>query len=60
MIVTCHQMQECEEAAFARDISAAALMEEAGKGIARVVRQFFPQPGSLVLYLGKGNNAGDL
>jgi NAD(P)H-hydrate epimerase len=59
MIVTCRQMQECEEAAFARGISAAALMEEAGKGIARVVRQFFPQPGSLVLYLGKGNNAGD-
>lgn len=59
MIVTCHQMQQLEEAAFARGISAEALMDEAGRGIADVVRQFFPKPGLLVLYLGKGNNAGD-
>lgn len=59
MIVTCRQMQQCEEAAFARGVSAAALMEEAGRGIADVVRQFAPRAGSLVLYLGKGNNAGD-
>ena len=59
MIVTCRQMQQCEEAAFARGVSAAALMEEAGRGIAEVVRQFAPHAGSLVLFLGKGNNAGD-
>ena len=59
MIVTCQQMQKGEEAAFARGASAAALMEEAGQGIAAVVRQFYPRTGSLVLYLGKGNNAGD-
>ncbi|MBN8419361.1 MAG: NAD(P)H-hydrate dehydratase [Verrucomicrobia bacterium] len=59
MIVTCRQMQQCEEAAFARGVSAAALMEEAGCGIAKVVRQFAPRAGSLVLFLGKGNNAGD-
>jgi hydroxyethylthiazole kinase-like uncharacterized protein yjeF len=59
MIVTCRQMQQCEEAAFARGVSAAALMEEAGRGIANVVRQFAPRAGSLVLFLGKGNNAGD-
>jgi ADP-dependent NAD(P)H-hydrate dehydratase / NAD(P)H-hydrate epimerase len=59
MIVTCRQMQQCEEAAFARGGSAAALMEEAGRGIANVVRQFAPRAGSLVLFLGKGNNAGD-
>ncbi|MEZ5387672.1 MAG: NAD(P)H-hydrate dehydratase [Prosthecobacter sp.] len=59
MIVTCRQMQQCEEAAFARGVTAAALMEEAGCGIAEVVRQFAPEPGSLVLFLGKGNNAGD-
>ena len=34
MIVTCRQMQQCEETAFARGVSAAALMEEAGRGIA--------------------------
>lgn len=59
MITTCQQMQQCEEAAFARGISAAELMDEAGRGIAAVVRQFAPRPGSLVLFLGKGNNAGD-
>lgn len=59
MTVTCRQMQQCEEVAFARGITAAALMEEAGIGIAAVVRQFAPKPGSLVLFLGKGNNAGD-
>jgi NAD(P)H-hydrate epimerase len=59
MIVTCRQMQQCEEAAFARGITAAALMEAAGRGIAEVVRQFAPKPGSLVMFLGKGNNAGD-
>ena len=59
MITTCQQMQQCEEAAFARGISAATLMEEAGRGIAAVVRQFAPRPGSLVLFLGTGNNAGD-
>ena len=59
MIVTCLQMQEGEAAAFARGVSAAELMEKAGQGIAEVVRQFEPVAGSLVLYLGKGNNAGD-
>lgn len=59
MIVTCQQMQQLEEAAFARGVSAEALMDEAGRGIADVVRQFCPKPGLLVLYLGKGNNAGD-
>lgn len=59
MTTTCRQMQQCEEAAFARGATAAALMEEAGLGIAAVVRQFAPRPGSLVLFLGKGNNAGD-
>ena len=52
-------MAECERRAFERAVSAADLMEEAGRGIASVVRQFFPKPGVLGLFLGKGNNAGD-
>jgi len=52
-------MQEIESAAFARGISAADLMEQAGAGIASAIWQFFPDPGTAVLYLGKGNNAGD-
>jgi ADP-dependent NAD(P)H-hydrate dehydratase / NAD(P)H-hydrate epimerase len=59
MVVTCGQMRDAEEAAFSRGISAAALMDEAGLGIARAVAQFFPRPGHAILYLGKGNNAGD-
>ncbi|MEN3941926.1 NAD(P)H-hydrate dehydratase [Prosthecobacter sp. SYSU 5D2] len=59
MLVTCRQMQEMEERAFANGVRAEALMDAAGMGIAEVVRQFFPTPGTLVLYLGTGNNAGD-
>jgi len=59
MVVTCRQMQEIEETAFSRGVSAEELMEQAGSGIAAVVQQFFPEPGHLVLYPGKGNNGGD-
>lgn len=59
MVLTCLQMQNAEKAAFAQGMSAAGLMEEAGWGIARALGQFFPQPGYLILYLGRGNNAGD-
>ncbi len=59
MVVTCSQMRKAEEAAFARGITSAQLMEEAGAGIAEVVRQFFPEPGNFILFLGRGNNAGD-
>lgn len=59
MLVTCRQMQEAEARAFASGVSAADLMEQAGCGIARVIRQFFPVPGTARLYLGTGNNAGD-
>ncbi len=52
-------MQEAEARAFAAGASAADLMEQAGAGIARAIAQFEPRPGSAVLYLGKGNNAGD-
>ena len=59
MLVTCQQMQEIEQCAFDRGISAADLMEQAGCGIAREVQRFYPKPGTLILYLGSGNNAGD-
>jgi|JI6StandDraft_1071083.scaffolds.fasta_scaffold00415_2 hydroxyethylthiazole kinase-like uncharacterized protein yjeF len=59
MLVTCHQMQEIEQRVFDRGVSAAALMEEAGCGIAGEIRRFFPSPGTLILFLGSGNNAGD-
>ena len=59
MTVTCRQMLDTEEAAFARGVTAGALMETAGSGIAAAFLQFYPHPGHAVLYLGKGNNAGD-
>jgi NAD(P)H-hydrate epimerase len=52
-------MKEVEKKAFRLDVSAEALMEAAGLGIAKAIRQFFPQPGVCVLYIGKGNNGGD-
>jgi len=59
MVVTCRQMSDAEEAAFSRGVTAEKLMELAGAGIAAVIRQFYPEGGHLVLYLGKGNNGGD-
>jgi len=59
MVVTCGEMREIEEAAFARGVQASELMNQAGLGIAEVIQQFHPKPGVLGLYLGKGNNAGD-
>jgi NAD(P)H-hydrate epimerase len=52
-------MRAAEEAAFARGISAEALMEEAGAGIARSITKFFPRPGRCIVFAGKGHNAGD-
>lgn len=59
MLVTCGQMQEAEQAAFDSGVSAEELMEQAGAGIYAALKQFFPEPGTAILYLGKGNNAGD-
>lgn len=59
MLVTCQQMQEIEQQAFVRGIQASDLMEIAGCGIAQEIAKLFPQPGTLILYLGGGNNAGD-
>lgn len=59
MLVTCHQMQEIENEAFDQGVRSEVLMEEAGCGIAREIQRFFPHPGTVVAYLGTGNNAGD-
>lgn len=59
MLIGSLEMQEVENRAFEQGVDAAQLMEQAGQGIAQVIRQFFPQPGTAVLFLGAGNNAGD-
>src|SRR5438105_444031 len=52
-------MRDAENTAFARGVSAEALMNHAGAGIAQAVQQFFPRPGYCLVFSGKGNNGGD-
>jgi hydroxyethylthiazole kinase-like uncharacterized protein yjeF len=52
-------MREAEEAAFARGVEVEILMDQAGAGVARAVQQFFPSPGTCIVYAGKGHNGGD-
>jgi len=58
-ILTSAQMREAEEGAFARGIEVEALMDQAGAGVARAVQEFFPHPGTCIVYAGKGHNGGD-
>ena len=57
--MTREQMLSVERRTFDRGIPADALMEGVGAKLARFVTQFFPQPGLLLCYTGKGHNAGD-
>ena len=50
--ITTEQMRESERAAFARGISAEALMEQAGLRMAREIMKMFPSPSAVVGYLG--------
>jgi NAD(P)H-hydrate epimerase len=59
MLVTREQMQSIEREVFDRGISADVLMEGVGAKLARFVTQFHPRPGLLLVYAGKGHNAGD-
>ena len=59
MIVTISQIKTTEEAAFRNGITSVGLMEVAGVGIAECIRQFFPREGILIVFCGKGHNAGD-
>ncbi|MGI8604099.1 MAG: NAD(P)H-hydrate dehydratase [Verrucomicrobiales bacterium] len=59
MLFTRQQIGQAEEAAIARGNSEEALMDKAGRGIAGVIAHFFPRPGTLVVFAGKGHNAGD-
>lgn len=53
------QMRDHESSWFASHGTVAEAVEEAGAGIARIFRQFFPNPGTLWLFLGHGHNAAD-
>jgi len=59
MLVTASQMKSAEEGAFQAGQTPEGLMKIAGEGVARCLRQFFPQPATAVVFCGKGHNAGD-
>jgi NAD(P)H-hydrate epimerase len=52
-------MQAAEQAVLARGVNIETLMDQAGAGVARAVRQFFPKPGCCLVFAGKGHNGGD-
>jgi ADP-dependent NAD(P)H-hydrate dehydratase / NAD(P)H-hydrate epimerase len=52
-------MRAAEESAFARGATVETLMDLAGAGVARAVRQFFPAPATCIVFAGKGHNGGD-
>src|ERR1700730_8721701 len=58
-ILTSAQMQAVEQAAFARGVEVEKLMDEAGNGVARAIRHFFPHPQRCIVFAGKGHNSGD-
>ncbi|MEZ5433266.1 MAG: NAD(P)H-hydrate epimerase [Verrucomicrobiales bacterium] len=51
-IVSCQQMRQTEERAFASGASAKQLMEAAGRQCAETIRDLFPVPGRARLYVG--------
>ena len=59
LIVTASQMQELEQRAFAEGVDQEGLMDVAGIGIARRILGHESRRGICILYLGRGNNAGD-
>jgi ADP-dependent NAD(P)H-hydrate dehydratase / NAD(P)H-hydrate epimerase len=59
MLVDVAQMKAAEEAAFAAGATPEGLMHIAGEGIAGVIRQFFPEPRTAIVFCGKGHNGGD-
>src|SRR2546423_6341240 len=52
-------MHAAEQSAFARGVSVETLMDQAGAGVARTVRQFFPKAATCIVFGGKGHNGGD-
>jgi ADP-dependent NAD(P)H-hydrate dehydratase / NAD(P)H-hydrate epimerase len=59
LILTSEEVQELEKRAFAEGVGQEDLMDLAGLGIGRRILQVETIPGTCLIYLGKGNNAGD-
>jgi NAD(P)H-hydrate epimerase len=59
MILTASQIRALERAVFAQGASPEALMEQAGMGVARKLREAYPHPGHAYAVFGKGHNGAD-
>jgi NAD(P)H-hydrate epimerase len=59
ILINAAEMRALEAAAVEAGTSEEMLMDEAGAGLAAVVRQFYPRAGAAVVFAGKGHNAGD-
>jgi NAD(P)H-hydrate epimerase len=57
--VTTKQMRDIEGKALSEGVAEEDLVEQAGAGIAAAVRKFFPRPGLLIGFIGKGHNGAD-
>jgi len=57
--VTIQEMRDAETRAMASGITEEEILNHAGKQLGHALARFFPKPGSIVAYLGKGHNAGD-
>lgn len=57
--VTVSGMLALEAAALAAGWTEERLLDLAGERLGRAIGRFFPQPGTVIGYLGKGHNAGD-
>ncbi len=58
-VLSSAQMHAAEESAFELGVNVETLMDQAGAGVARAVRQFFPKPATCIVFAGKGHNGGD-
>lgn len=57
--VTISGMLAAEQAALANGWTEDRLSQLAGERLGRAIGRFFPRPGTVIGYLGKGHNAGD-
>ena len=58
-IVTAAQMKAIEQTGNAHGLPYLQMMENAGMAAYAELQKQFPQPGSLLVVCGKGNNGGD-
>lgn len=58
MLISCAEMAAAERRFFATR-SAEPWMDEAGQRCAAAIIDFFPKPGHVILFCGRGNNGGD-